>query len=204
MRLLGRGGKFHQACRTGPAASKAAARPALAWLVPEPLLDVFAREARLVVSRLREFSVARYAVAAPPFASKAAAAHHLAERLALAAQGIEERTATTPPQWRQLPRLADPVLADQVAVTGHDLALAAAAAEAADPAWVPDRARMPVAAVVAGALAEVLLHRYDLDGLLPGPRGAAAALAELAPGTPPSPQRLLVVARARCPAYPPV
>ena len=45
----------------------------------------------------------------------------MAQLLALAAQGIEERSADSEPRWRRVPELNDFAVGDQVAVTGNDL-----------------------------------------------------------------------------------
>lgn len=82
-----------------------------------------------VVDRLRSMSLARLAAPLPPYDSRADAAHALAQRLADAAAAVAGQPS------RPLPRLGDPVVGDQVAVTGHDLlAATAAAAAAAGPA----------------------------------------------------------------------
>jgi len=161
------------------------------------LLD---REAALVVRRLRGFTEARYAAAAPPFDSRAAAARHLGEVLAVAGQGVESATAAEAPRWRQLPDLPALALADAVAVTANDLL--SALQLPAESVWTPT-GRRPAAVVAAGALAEVLLHRRDLDGSPPGAEAAAAALAVLAPAHPPGPRPLLAEAQRRCAAYRP-
>ncbi len=141
--------------------------------MPPVPAEVLDRELTLLVARLRDFSPTRYAAPAPPFPSRAAALWHLAGFLVRAA-------------WvdRQLPRLPDMALADVVAITGHDLcAMELTERDAAE------------------ALAEVLLHRYEVDSSLPGRRAAEAALRVLEPGVEPSPRRVLVAARARCSAY---
>lgn len=173
---------------------------------PSTLLD---REARLLVARVRDWSAARWGAAAPPFATRADAAHHLAARLADFAH-VVEGGASPPP----LPRLgSDLVLPDQLAVTALDLrrALLTAAGGPEGPAG---------RRVAAAALAELLLHRRDLDGAGPLPDSTAAVLAALAPGSPASPnspalaprgparpgaggdaERMLALAAACCPAY---
>lgn len=161
------------------------------------LLD---RETALVVRRLRGFTAARYAAAAPPFASRAAVARHLAEALTVAGQGVESAAAPEPPRWRRLPDLPVLALADMVAVTGQDLVRAL---EPPPPAvWTPE-GRRTAAEVAASLLAEVLLHRRDLDGSPPGAEAAAAVLAVLEPARPGTPRELLAAAAARCAAYRP-
>lgn len=161
------------------------------------LLD---REAALLVRRLRGFSEGRYAAAAPPFPSRAEVARHLAGALAVAGQGVECARGSQEPHWRALPDLPVLALADAVAVTANDLA---AALELADPVvWTP-AGRRSVAEVAAGALAEVLLHRRDLDGSEPGQESAGAVLQVLAPDRERSPRMALAIAADRCAAYRP-
>jgi hypothetical protein len=155
------------------------------------LLD---REAGLLVRRLRGFTEARYAAEAPPFASRAAVARHLAQALASTAQDIESAGSNEEPSGRRLPALPPLALADAVAVTANDLVAAL------EPTLTMSVA---VDAVAAGALAEVLLHRRDLDGSPPGWESAAAALEVLTPGAVASPRLLLIEAQHRCPAYGP-
>lgn len=131
------------------------------------------REIDLLVARLRHFTPARYAAPAPPFGTRADAAWHLAGQL-VAAAGVD----------RPLPPLPVMALADVIAVTGNELLLSA-----------------PEPPIVAAVLAEVLLHRYELDGSLPGPRAAAAVLPLLDPAVPADREQLLPAARRRCPAY---
>lgn len=165
------------------------------------------RELELVVRRLRGFTPVRYAAPAAPFPTRADAAYHLAEVLAdaepavlsvlavlavLAAVGA----AAGPTRRPALPRLGDMALADQVAVLGHDLVRALRATRAG-----PGRPASEQAHVVALLLAEVLLHRHDLDGAAPAADAARLVLDVLDPSVPGTPARLLVVAAARCPAY---
>ncbi|MEP6464284.1 MAG: hypothetical protein ABJC62_12910 [Frankiaceae bacterium] len=151
---------------------------------PTTIPEFLARELDLLVARLRDFSPARYAAPATPFASRAGALWHLAEYL-VAAAGVD----------RRLPVLPDMAVADVVAVTGHDLCVALA--------FAPEPAQR---LATAGALAEVLLHRYGIDGAMPGRRASAAALAVLEPAAldprgVAGPGQLLRVARLRCSAY---
>jgi hypothetical protein len=62
----------------------------------------------------------------PDGRSRAAAGHELASLIALAAQGVEDRTRPVPPAWRALPFEGPFVVGDQIGVTGHDLLAAAA------------------------------------------------------------------------------
>ncbi len=75
-----------------------------------------------LADRLRSLSDVRLARPLPPYASRAEAAHALAQRLADAAARLEGLPV------RPVPRLHDLAVGDQVAVTGHDLVSAARAA----------------------------------------------------------------------------
>jgi hypothetical protein len=84
------------------------------------VLDLADRLRRLPESRLKKVAVA---------------AHELAQALADAAAGVEARAADRPPPLRPVPRLSVFALGDQIAVTVHDLADAAAGLDAAEPVW---------------------------------------------------------------------
>lgn len=62
---------------------------------------------------------------------RASAGHELAEWLAYAAQGVEDRGLAVAPGWRQLPFDGPFVVGDQIGVTGHDLVTACSRASAA-------------------------------------------------------------------------
>lgn len=118
--------------------------------------DLLAREAASFVVRLRLFTPARWAAAAPPQpfadpASRADVVHHLAQDLA-------DRLGEAPVR---LPRLSsDLALPDQLAVTADDLVRSG-----------------PAPAVAAGAVAHLLVHRADLLGE-PVPQGLLDVLGE--------------------------
>jgi hypothetical protein len=123
---------------------------------------VVGREELLVVvrrlgDRLGTMSLARLAAPVEGQRSRARAAHALAAELAELAQGVEERSAPTPPDWRALPWIADSVVADQLTVVGTDLVTALW--DAADDELVWTRAGRRAAAEVldraAALLAEV-------------------------------------------------
>ena len=117
---------------------------------PVPLLR---RESRSLVQRLRLWTPARYAAAAPPFATRGELVHHLAQALADQAAALEGA------RCRRLPHLDDDLgLADQLAVTADDLVRAGPGAEQA-----------------AAATCHLLLHRHDLLAE-PVPPGLAEAL----------------------------
>ncbi len=148
--------------------------------LPTPMGELLRQELDLLVARLRNFTPTRYAAAAQPWGTRADVLWHLANRLVVAA-GVNH----------ELPPLPDMALADVLAVTGHDLCRVG-----------PDE---PLAAA---ALAEILLHRYEVDAQLPGPRVASAVLSVLVgPASAPTPEggepvRLLRAARVRCPRHP--
>jgi hypothetical protein len=149
--------------------------------VPATVIDVLAREVRALVARLRGFSVTRFASAAPPFATRGDAAHHLVTSLAAAAATAEGVPV------RPVPRLGDFTLADQLAVVGTDLVAALSARS--DPA------------LAAGALGELVLHRRDIDGFAPGQE--AVGLLAQAWGCRPVAGEVLLTATARCSFYAP-
>jgi hypothetical protein len=119
----------------------------------DPAVVLLRRESRSLVERLRLWTPARWAAAAPPYGTRADLAHHLAQRLA------DDAAAAEGGPYRRLPRLdSDLALADQLAVTSCDLV----------------RAR-PAAALARQATGHLLLHRFDLLGE-PVPPGLAGAL----------------------------
>jgi hypothetical protein len=124
---------------------------------PAGLPERLAAEVARVSERLRTMPLARLSAPLPPYQSCAEAAHALAQRLATGAQGIEDRGSPDPPRWRQVPRLADHAVGDQVAVTGRDLLDALATADPGCEVWTP-AGRRGVAEVVeelVGALGEL-------------------------------------------------
>jgi hypothetical protein len=121
--------------------------------VPTDLTALLAREAASFVARLRLWTPARWAAAAPVLGTRADVVHPLAQELADDAAALEGR----PP--RPLPRLdSDLALPDQLAVTADDLVRAG-----------------PAGDVAARAVAHLLLHRRHLLGE-DVPPGLAAAL----------------------------
>lgn len=101
-----------------------------------------------LADRLRSLSDTRLARPLPPHSSRADAAHTLAQALAQADQGVEQRADPQPPAWRRVPRLHDFAVGDQVAVTGHDLVRAAEGLDPATPVWAPG-GRRPVGELLA-------------------------------------------------------
>jgi len=98
------------------------------------------REARSLVQRLRLWTPARYAAAAPPWGARADLVLHLAQTCADAAADLEGEPR------RALPRLdSDLGLADQLAVTSDDLVRA-----------------QPGDDLARAVTADLLVHRLDL------------------------------------------
>lgn len=74
--------------------------------------ELFGREARSLVERLRLWTPERWAAAAPPYGTRGDLVHHLAQSLVTAARETED----------PLPRLDnDLALPDQLSVTADDL-----------------------------------------------------------------------------------
>lgn len=149
----------------------------------EDLRGVLSRELDLLVERLRPWTTTRWAAAVEPWGgadrplgSRADVGHHLAVALAAPALAVLA-AAGRAPAGVEVPRLPHATaLPDQVAVLGQELL------DAVDDPEVLRR-----------ALAEVLLHRADLDGAAPGPQASALA----APGL--SPAQAVARWRADCP-----
>ena len=105
-------------------------------------VDLLRRESRSLVQRLRLWTPARYAAAAPPWGTRGDLVRHLAQACADAAAELEGEPRRT------LPRLdSDLGLADQLAVTSDDLVRAGPG---------DDLAR--------AVTAHLLVHRIDLLG----------------------------------------
>lgn len=109
---------------------------------PDDPALLLSRETRALVDRLRLWTPARWAAAAPVIGSRGDVVHHLAQALADAAAELDAAPR------HPLPRLdSDLALPDQLAVTGDDLVRAA-----------------PPAGVVRAAVAHLLWHREHLLG----------------------------------------
>lgn len=119
-------------------------------------LDEFATILGRLVDRLRTLSLDRLArpVAGPAGTSPARTAHSIAQWLADAAQGVEERTEPRPPRPRTLPWLGEAVVADQLAVTGNDLLFALRPLAADVEVWA-GRTRGTAGGVTRAAVAEL-------------------------------------------------
>ena len=103
----------------------------------------------------------------------AGVANHLVQVLADLGADAEHRPRRVVPQLGN-----DLALPDQLLVMAYDLAAAA-----------------PAEPVVRAALAELLLHRVEIDGARPAADATIAVL-----GQPGRPQQLLALAAAQCPA----
>jgi hypothetical protein len=132
--------------------------PTLAGLTARLEADV-----ERVAGRVRGLSLPRLARPLPPYGTVADAARRAAQLLAECAQGAEERGRERAPAWREVPRLPDHVVGDQVAVTGHDaVAALRAVGDAATPVW--SRAgRRPAGEVAAEVLAAMRETRLAID-----------------------------------------
>ena len=105
-------------------------------------VDLLRRESRSLVQRLRLWTPARYAAAAPPWSTRGDLVHHLAQACADAAADLEGGPR------RALPRLdSDLGLADQLAVTSDDLVRT-----------------QPGDDLARAVTAHLLVHRLDLLG----------------------------------------
>jgi hypothetical protein len=114
-------------------------------------------DVRRVADRLRSLSAARLAGAGASSPAPAEAGREIAQALADAALGVEERRREQPPRPRALPVLGDFAVGDQVAVTGHDLVAALDEVDPHDLVWSgPDRVPAAVLAHrVGSALAQL-------------------------------------------------
>ena len=74
-----------------------------------------------LASRYRSMPESKLLGRLPDGRSRAVAGHELASLIALAAQGVEDRSRPVPPTWRALPFEGPFVVGDQIGVTGHDL-----------------------------------------------------------------------------------
>jgi hypothetical protein len=121
-------------------------------------VELLRRESRSLVQRLRLWTPARYAAAAPPWGRRADLVRHLAQACADAAADHEGEPR------RALPRLdSDLGLADQLAVTSDDLVRAG-----------------PDDELARAVCAHLLVHRTDLLGEdVPGSLAAALGLVDV-------------------------
>jgi hypothetical protein len=101
-----------------------------------------------LASRYRGMPESKLLGRLPDGRTRATAGHELASLLALAAQGVEDRSRPVPPSWRLLPFEGAFVVGDQIGVTGHDLLSACArllgpehANGASLPVWAPPGVR---------------------------------------------------------------
>jgi len=126
------------------------------------LRDDLEADVRRVTDRLRNLSAARLAAApAPPdggrplYATCAQAGRAAAGELAAAALALEAAADGVAYVGRDLPELNDFAVADQVAVTGHDLLAALDRVPPGAPVWTSSYAETTAAEAVAFA-AQVL------------------------------------------------
>ena len=92
-------------------------------------------DVRRVAERLRTLSEAQLTAEAAPYSTRAAGGRAVAQKLAEAAQAIEERHSGAEPQWRAVPELTAFAVGDQLAVMGHDLVVALDSVSPDEPVW---------------------------------------------------------------------
>jgi hypothetical protein len=114
-----------------------------------------------LAERLSTMPLSRLTAGVEGYESRAKAAYLLAARLAEFAQGVEEAARLTPPDWRELPWVADLVVADQLRVVGADLAAGLAAVSDENSVWTRGGRRR-----AAEALAAVVTDVRRLKGLV--------------------------------------
>jgi len=86
----------------------------------------------------------------PDGRSRAEAGHELADELAKAAQGIEERFSAGPPRWRAVPFVGPFVVGDQLVVLGNELSAAVAGlGQEGEPVWSAPAGRVGADQVLA-------------------------------------------------------
>ena len=127
---------------------------------PAGLRDELDADVRRVSDRLRSLSQAKLAAPVGGFSSRADGARKVAQVLAEAAQGVEERGAAAEPAWRRVPQLSDFAVGDQVAVVGHDLLAALDSVAPGDDVWSRGQpSRRTALSVVTAAAAELATLR---------------------------------------------
>jgi hypothetical protein len=108
------------------------------------------RELGMLAERFHRLAEGRLRQPLPPFPSRAEAGRSIAQALADAAYGIEQRNAPAPPAWRDVPRAGAFAVADQITVTGNDLLAALCGVPESGEVWTRDgrcTAREVVAAI---------------------------------------------------------
>jgi hypothetical protein len=132
-------------------ANRKVTSPGVIGAEPAQPLERLATEVERVSDRLRTLPQRRLEAPSPPYDSVAAAARALAQQLADAAQGVDERARAGSPRWREVPALGVFAAGDQVTVTGRDLLAALAGVPPETPVWTRD-GRGTAADVAAGCL----------------------------------------------------
>ena len=120
--------------------------------VDSPAVAALLTELDGIVTALRTMPAGRLgAPLSGPMPTRADAGRLLARVLAVAAQGIEQADGDELPRWREVPRLPDLAVGDQVKVLAHDLARALES-RPAPQVWAPD-GRAPLSDVLADVTA---------------------------------------------------
>ncbi|MCA1824162.1 MAG: maleylpyruvate isomerase N-terminal domain-containing protein [Mycobacteriales bacterium] len=146
------------------------------------LSEMFDREGRALVARVRDWGPQRWAAASACTGwSRADAVHHLVQALAIYAHGIEAAADDRPAQFRRPKRPPyDAAIVDQLAVAVRDLATAITRCAPGTAVWHP-RHRLCVEQLAGVALSETILHRWDVDGAPLVEESAQAVLETLHP-----------------------
>ena len=126
---------------------------------PAGLREELDADVRRVADRLRSLSQAKLGAPVGGFASRADGAREVARVLAEAGQGLEEAGAPAEPAWRQVPRLSDFAVGDQVAVVGNDLLRVLDGVAPDDDVWTPGARRTALSVVTAAAAELAALRR---------------------------------------------
>ncbi|MGH8868815.1 MAG: hypothetical protein ACRDYU_12540 [Actinomycetes bacterium] len=124
--------------------------------------DRLAADVARLSQRLRGLGLPRLAQDLHPYGTRGDAGHRAAQVLADLAHGVEDRNDPSAPRWREVPRLSDASIGDQVAVTGHDAVAAVAGTPPEAEVWTR-AGRSPVSEAVADALAELRTLRLAID-----------------------------------------
>jgi hypothetical protein len=107
-----------------------------------------------LADRLGAMSLSRLVAGVEGHESRAKAVYLLAARLAEFAQGVAEAARPTPPAWRELPWVAEIVVADQLRVVGADLAAGLPAVSDESLVWTR-AGRRTTAEALAAAVTDV-------------------------------------------------
>jgi uncharacterized protein (TIGR03083 family) len=141
------------------------------------LQTTFGRQVETLAARVKPYTRAEWdAGSANPEWTNSETVAHLVANLTQFAQGVEERAAATRPAFTTPQRPPDQQLPMLLSNAGERLVELLAATDPAELVWHP-RYRFSARTMAAMALAEVVLHRWDVTG--PGDRGPEPRAARL-------------------------